>query len=130
MEVSVKQNKKEDYNKNVAYLLKDLSEQSKEIDNLLDSGKSMEKKAVKLKELTKPYFELVDKINNLDYALTEDIEIQKNVGKAMLSAKSGVEVVQMGLEKEDKDLVNVAREDLESSSKLVDKVTKELDKKK
>ncbi|WP_242274563.1 hypothetical protein [Bacillus cereus group sp. BfR-BA-01310] len=130
MEVSVKQNKKEDYNKNVAYLLKDFSEQSKEIDNLLDSGKSMEKKAVKLKELTKLYFELVDKINNLDYALTEDIEIQKNVGKAMLSAKSGVEVVQMGLEKEDKDLVNVAREDLESSSKLVDKVTKELDKKK
>ncbi len=52
MEASVKQNKKEDYSKDLAYLMKDFSEQSKEIDDIVNSSKSMKKKSEELKELS------------------------------------------------------------------------------
>ncbi|PFE05268.1 hypothetical protein COE15_05655 [Bacillus cereus] len=130
MKVSVEQNKKEDYRKNVSYLLEDFSEQSKEIDDLLDSRKSMKKKAVKLKELSKPYFELVDKIEKLDYVSSNDYEVQHNVGKAMIYIKNAVENIQKGLEEEDKDIVEIAKEDLKTGAELIDKATKEMNKNK
>ncbi|PGF05391.1 hypothetical protein COM61_02450 [Bacillus toyonensis] len=130
LEASVKQNKKEDYNKNASYLLKEFMEQTKEIDDSLDSWKSMDKKAVKLKELKKPYLELIDRIENLDYTLKEDTQLQKDVARAMLTAKSGLDLVEMGLKDEDKEAVNDYRKDLDSASKSVDKIVKELDKKK
>lgn len=129
METSVKQNKKEDYNKNVSYLLKNFSHQTKEISNLLDSGKSMEKKSEKLKELSKPYFELIDKINDLDYDLGKKPEVKKDVGEAMLIARSSVDLAQMGLKDDDKDSIKSSLKDLESVSETADKVSKDLDKK-
>ncbi|AFQ29866.1 hypothetical protein P4493_05550 [Bacillus thuringiensis] len=130
MEASIKQNKKEDYNKNASYLLKEFMEQTEEIDDSLDSWKSMDKKAVKLKELKKPYFELIEKIENLDYALKEDTQLQKDVGRAMFTAKTGIDMIEIGLKDEDKEAVNTSRKDLESASKSADKIVKELDKKK
>ncbi|PHB05820.1 hypothetical protein COE81_16645, partial [Bacillus wiedmannii] len=67
MEASVKQNKKEDFSKNLEYLMKDFSEQSKEIDGIVKSSKSMKKKSEELKEVSKPYLELVEKISKLEY---------------------------------------------------------------
>ncbi|EEL95927.1 hypothetical protein bmyco0001_56660 [Bacillus mycoides DSM 2048] len=130
MEVSVKENKKEDYNKNALYLLEDYTKQSEEIKDLVDSRKSNKKKAEKLKELSKPYFELTGKIDKLDYKLTEDIKPQLNVSKAMIYSKHGVESIQKGLEKDAKDSIEIARKDLDEASELVDKATKELSKKK
>ncbi|SEJ62512.1 hypothetical protein [Bacillus thuringiensis] len=130
MEASVKENKKEDYSKNATYLLKDYTEQTEEIKDLIDSRKSNKKKAEKLKELSKPYFELIDKIDKLDYKLAEDNKAPINISKAMLFSKSGVENIQAGLEKDDKDTIEFAKQDLDEASGLVDKATKELSKKK
>lgn len=128
MEASVKQNKKEDFSKNLTYLMKDFSEQSKEIDGIVKSSKSMKKKSEELKEVSKPYLELVDKISKLEYE--EDYPIQHNVGLAMIHVKDGVEIIQGGLDKGKEYEVDGGIERLETASKLIDKANKELKKSK
>ncbi|PHA21446.1 hypothetical protein COE84_30360 [Bacillus wiedmannii] len=129
MEASVKQNKKEDFSKNLAYLMKDFSEQSKEIDGIVKSSKSMKKKSEELKEVSKPYLELVDKISKLEYEV-KDHPVQHNVGLAMIHVKDGVEIIQEGLDKGKEYEVDGGIERLETASKLIDKANKELKKSK
>ncbi len=129
MEASVKQNKKEDFSKNLAYLMKDFSEQSKEIDGIVKSSKSMKKKSEELKEVSKPYLELVDKISKLEYE-EKDFPVQDKVGIAMIHVKDGVEIIQGGLDKGEKDEVEFGIERLETASKLIDKANKESKKSK
>lgn len=125
MEASVKQNKKEDYRKNLAYLMRDFSEQSKEIDGILKSSKSMKKKSEEFKEVSKPYLELVDKISQLEYE-QKDYPVQFNVGKAMIYVKDGVENIQDGLDEGNKEIVEIASKHyLETASKLIDEANKE-----
>ncbi|WP_242215655.1 hypothetical protein [Bacillus cereus group sp. BfR-BA-01383] len=130
MEASVKENKQEDYSKNATYLLKDYTEQTEEIQDLVNSRKSNKKKAEKLKELSKPYFELVDKIDKLDYALDPDNKTPVKVTKAMIYSKSGVENMQTALEENDEDSIGFAKKNIDEAIEIVDKATKELNKKK
>ncbi|MBK5491978.1 hypothetical protein P4255_28565 [Bacillus wiedmannii] len=129
MEASVKQNKKEDFSKNLEYLMKDFSEQSKEIDGIVKSSKSMKKKSEKLKEVSKPYLELVDKLSKLEYE-EKDHPVQHNVGVAMIHVKDGVAIIQEGLDKGKENEVDAGVERLETASKLIDKANKELKKSK
>lgn len=88
----------------------------------------MKKKSEELKELSKPYLELVDKISKLEYE--EDHPVQHNVGLAMIHVKDGVEIIQEGLDKGKEYEVDGGVERLETASKLIDKANKELKKSK
>ncbi|MGF2715708.1 tungsten formylmethanofuran dehydrogenase, partial [Bacillus cereus] len=66
--ISIEQNKKEDYEENLAYLMKDISEQSKVVSDILTSQKSVEEKKKKEFDLaSKDLLETSDKVKKLKH---------------------------------------------------------------
>ncbi|MRB31115.1 tungsten formylmethanofuran dehydrogenase, partial [Bacillus thuringiensis] len=64
--VSIEQNKKEDYKENLAYLMKDLSEQSKVVSDILTSKKSVEEKQKEFETASKDLLAIGDKVKALN----------------------------------------------------------------
>lgn len=62
--ISIEQNKKADYEENLAYLMKDVSEQSKVVSDILTGQKSVEEKKKEFDLASKDLLETSEKVKN------------------------------------------------------------------
>ncbi|PES62111.1 hypothetical protein CN505_30015 [Bacillus cereus] len=127
IKVSIEQNKPEDYPKNLEYLMKDFTDQARDIDNLINSKKSQYKKATEFRELSEPFLDTVDKVKKLEYD-QKYFPVRNKVDEAMTYVKAGVDHMQTALSMGDKVSVEIAVDELKTASKLIDEGHKEMKK--
>jgi len=102
--ISIEQNKKEDYEENLAYLMKDVSEQSKVVSDILTGQKSVEEK--------KKEFDLASKDEKYK-------DVQFTMDTAMGLLDMSLKSIGDGLELKDRKLIELGNDAVVKASKKI-----------
>ncbi|AFQ29865.1 tungsten formylmethanofuran dehydrogenase [Bacillus thuringiensis] len=121
--VSIEQNKKEDYKENLAYLMKDLSEQSKVVSDILTSKKSVEEKQKEFETASKDLLAIGDKVKALN-ASDKYKDVQLTMETAMGLLNMSVLSIKDGFEQKDGNLMSIGNDAIIKASKKIDEANK------
>ncbi|MEC2463893.1 tungsten formylmethanofuran dehydrogenase [Bacillus cereus] len=121
--VSIEQNKKEDYKENLAYLMKDLSEQSKVVSDVLTSNKSVEEKQKEFETASKDLLDTATKLKHLQPS-DKYKEVQDKVETAMGLLNMSVLSIKDGFEQKDGNLMNIGNDAIIKASKKINEANK------
>ncbi|MGF2716200.1 tungsten formylmethanofuran dehydrogenase [Bacillus cereus] len=120
---SIEQNKKEDYKENLAYLMKDVSEQSQVVSNVLTSQKSVEEKKVEFDKASKDLIETAKKVKNLKHEEKyKDVQFTMNTAMGLL--EMSLNSISDGLEMKDKNMMQIGNDAVVKASKKIDEANK------
>ncbi|PHE64178.1 tungsten formylmethanofuran dehydrogenase [Bacillus toyonensis] len=120
---SIEQNKKEDYRTNLAYLMKDISEQSQVISNVLTSQKSVEEKQKEYEKVSKDLLKTSDKVKKLKYE-EKYKDAQFTVETAMGLLDMSIKLVGDGLEMKDQKMMELGNDAVTKASKKLNEANK------
>ncbi|PQZ52214.1 tungsten formylmethanofuran dehydrogenase [Bacillus sp. MYb209] len=123
--VSIEQNKKEDYKENLAYLMKDISEQSKVVSNILTSQKSVEEKKKEFNLASKDLLETSEKVKKLKHD-EKYKDVQFTMDTAMGLLDMSLKSIGDGLELKDRNLMEIGNDAVVKASKKIDEANKML----
>ncbi|MBJ8073213.1 hypothetical protein BWGOE4_09680 [Bacillus mycoides] len=122
--ISIEQNKKEDYEENLAYLMKDISEQSKVVSDILTSQKSVEEKKKKEFDLaSKDLLETSEKVKKLKHD-EKYKDVQFTMDTAMGLLDMSLKSIGDGLELKDRKLIEIGNDAVVKASKKIDEANK------
>lgn len=122
--ISIEQNKKEDYEENLAYLMKDISEQSKVVSDILTSQKSVEEKKKKEFDLaSKDLLETSEKVKKLKHD-EKYKDVQFTMDTAMGLLDMSLKSIGDGLELRDRKLIEIGNDAVVKASKKIDEANK------
>ena len=116
---------KKDYKMQMAYQMKNISEESKVINDILTSQKPVEEKAKEFKEKSKPLLETAEKVKKLEPG-EKYKDVQSLLNESMDLVKESVSQTQDGLDKQDRVLLNQGLQTMSNSSKRIVEAHKKL----
>ncbi|MGG0726896.1 DUF7018 domain-containing (lipo)protein [Bacillus paramycoides] len=116
--VSIEQNKKEDYKMNLAYLMKDVSEQSKVMNDVLTSKKPVEEKKQEFESVSKELLSISDKVKKLEPGKKYK-DVQETMNTAMGLLEESLKLIGDGLETKDRNLMIKGNETVVKASKKI-----------
>ncbi|ENQ3108580.1 hypothetical protein SAMN04488168_101429 [Bacillus sp. 491mf] len=109
---------KKDYKMEMAYLMKDLSEQSMAIQGILTSETSIDEKAVEFKEKSAPLVKTANKLQKLEPG-EKYKDVHATLNESMKLVKDSVVKTQEGLDKKDRNLITEGLQLMSNGSKLI-----------
>lgn len=116
--ISIEQNKKEDYEENLAYLMKDVSEQSKIVSDILTSQKSVEEKKNEFDLASKDLLETSEKVKKLKHD-EKYKDVQFTMDTAMGLLDMSLKLIGDGLELKDRKLIELGNDAVVKASKKI-----------
>ncbi|MFC1451246.1 tungsten formylmethanofuran dehydrogenase, partial [Bacillus cereus] len=117
--VYIEQNKKEDYKEKLAYLMKDLSEQSKVVSDILTSKKSVEEKQKEFETASKDLLAIGYKVKALN-ASDKYKDVKLTMETAMGLLNMSVLSIKDGFEQKDVNLMSICNDSIIKASKNID----------
>ncbi|GLV61700.1 hypothetical protein Bmyc01_03700 [Bacillus mycoides] len=116
--VEAKQEKKTDYKMDLAYLMKDISEQSIVMNDVLMSKKPVEEKKKEFDEVSKELLAISDKVKKLEPGKKyKDVQETMNIGLGLL--EESLKSIGDGLELKDRNLMTQGNETVIKASKKI-----------
>ncbi|MBG9688821.1 MULTISPECIES: DUF7018 domain-containing (lipo)protein [Bacillus] len=116
--VEAKQEKKTDYKMDLAYLMKDISEQSIVMNDVLMSKKPVEEKKKEFDEVSKELLAISDKAKKLEPGKKyKDVQETMNTGMGLL--EESLKLIGDGLELKDRNLMTQGNETVIKASKKI-----------
>ena len=116
--ISIEQNKKEDYEENLAYLMKDVSEQSKVVSDILTGQKSVEEKKKEFDLASKDLLETSEKVKKLKHD-EKYKDVQFTMDTAMGLLDMSLKSIGDGLELKDRKLIELGNDAVVKASKKI-----------
>lgn len=116
--ISIEKNKKEDYEENLAYLMKDVSEQSKIVSDILTSQKSVEEKKNEFDLASKDLLETSEKVKKLKHD-EKYKDVQFTMDTAMGLLDMSLKLIGDGLELKDRKLIELGNDAVVKASKKI-----------
>jgi hypothetical protein len=117
--ISIEQNKKEDYEQNLAYLMKDVSEESKVVSDILTGQKSVEEEKKKEFDLaSKDLLETSEKVKKLKHD-EKYKDVQFTMDTAMGLLDMSLKLIGDGLELKDRKLIELGNDAVVKASKKI-----------
>ncbi|MDD0820630.1 tungsten formylmethanofuran dehydrogenase [Bacillus cereus] len=116
--ISIEQNKKADYEENLAYLMKDVSEQSKVVSDILTGQKSVEEKGKEFDLASKDLIETSEKVKKLKHD-EKYKDVQFTIDTAMDLLDMSLKLIGDGLELKDRKLIELGNDAVVKASKKI-----------
>lgn len=116
--ISIEQNKKADYEENLAYLMKDVSEQSKVVSDILTGQKSVEEKEKEFDLASKDLLETSKKVKKLKHD-EKYKDVQFTMDTAMDLLDMSLKLIGDGLELKDRKLIELGNDAVVKASKKI-----------
>jgi hypothetical protein len=114
----IEQNKKEDYEQNLAYLMKDVSEESKVVSDILTGQKSVEEKKKEFDLASKDLLETSEKVKKLKHD-EKYKDVQFTMDTAMGLLDMSLKLIGDGLELKDRKLIELGNDAVVKASKKI-----------
>lgn len=116
--ISIEQNKKADYEENLAYLMKDVSEQSKVVSDILTGQKPVEEKKKEFDLASKDLLETSEKVKKLKHD-EKYKDVQFTMDTAMDLLDMSLKLIGDGLELKDRKLIELGNDAVVKASKKI-----------